>query len=146
MSYYMRFMLTDGTPPSLPEIEAALKAADAEFTVLRDSVDDDVGDLYHGEALYAEIELNHRGDPLCDEDIDDFVEELGKQDDPNREIALDVLNRATGMVVVHVLRAGHENADALNILWDWLFATRQGLLQVDEEGFFNQQTRIVALL
>jgi hypothetical protein len=146
MSYFMRFMLTDGAPPTLAEIEAVLTAEDAAFSILRDSAADDSGDLFHADELLAEIELNRRGDPLCDEDLEEFAEELQKQDDPNREIVLDALDRAEGMVVLHVLRAGHENPTLLNQLWEWLFSTRQGLLQVDEEGFFDREKRIVSLL
>jgi hypothetical protein len=146
MSYFMRFMLTDGAPPTLEDVATALKAVDSAYSLVQDIADSMSGDLYHGDDLYAEIEINLRGDPLCDEDIEDFVEEMNKHDDPNREIALDVLQRATGMVVLHVLRAGHENHLALNQLWDWLFATRAGLLQVDEEGFFDHNQRIVSLL
>jgi hypothetical protein len=146
MSYFMRFMLTDGAPPSLQTIAEALKSVDQAFDIVQDSVDSNAGDLYYGDDLYAEIEINQRGDPLCDEDIEDFIEELNKHDDPKRMIALDVLNRATGMVVVHVLRAGHENPALLDALWNWLFTTREGLLQIDEEGFFDQEQRIVSLL
>jgi hypothetical protein len=146
MSYFMRFMLTDGKPPTLVELASALKAADGAFSLVQDSADSEAGDLYCGDELYAEIEINQRGDPLCDEDIEDFVEELTKHDDPKRLIALDVLERATGMVVLHMLRAGHENPMVLNALWDWLFAAHAGLLQVDEEGFFDHDQRIVSLL
>lgn len=146
MSYYMRYFMTDGAPPSLASIETALKHQDSAFAVVVDGTDDTAGDLYHRDDLYAEIEINQRGDPLCDEDIEDFEEELNKQDDPNRSIALDVLKQATGMVVLHVLRAGHEDPARLNVLWDWLFQTRAGLLQIDEEGFFNVEGRVVSLL
>jgi hypothetical protein len=146
MSYYMRYILTDGAPPSLAMIEAALRERDSEFSLVVDVLEDTTADLYHGDELYGELEINQRGDPLCDEDLEDFEEELHKQDDPNREIVLDALAKATGMVVLHVLRDGHENPARLNLLWDWLFEIRAGLLQVDEEGFFNAQGRIVALL
>lgn len=146
MSYYMRFILTDGAPPPLDAMNTALKALDAAFDIPRDSSDPEVGELYHGDELLGEIETNQRGDPLCDEDLEDFREELDKQDDPNRQIALDVLKRATGMVVMHILRAGHENPGMVNRLWDWLFTTRAGLLQVDEEGFFDGERRIVSML
>lgn len=146
MSYYMRYILTGGEPPSLAMIESALKQQDSAFSITVDATDEMAGDLYYGDDLYGEIDINRRGDPLCDEDIEDFEEELRKQDDPNRTTVLDVLANATGMVALHVLRAGHDNPARLNLLWDWLFQTRAGLLQVDEEGFFNAQGRVVSLL
>jgi hypothetical protein len=146
MSYHMRFILTDGAPPSLEALEATFKAADPSFFIERDAADVSCGDLYHGDEVYAEIEINLRGDPVCDEDIEEFQEELEKHDDPNRLLVLDVLARATGMVVLRILLAGHENQQHLNVLWDWLFESRSGLLQVDSEGFFDREKRVVSLL
>jgi hypothetical protein len=146
VSYLMRFILTEGVPPSLDSIDGALKAIDMAFAITRDAADGAAGDLHYSDEIYGEIEINQRGDPLCDEDIEDFKEELNKQDDPNRVIALDALARATGMIVLRVLRAGHENPAILNHLWDWLFATRAGLLQVDEEGFFDHERLVVSIL
>jgi hypothetical protein len=146
MGYYMRFLFADGAPPSLDEIEAAMKAVDPDISIERDLADADGGELYHNEELLGVIEVNSRGDPLCDEDIEEFIEELGKHDDPNRMVVLDVLERATGMVVVQVLFGGHENPQYLDMLWDWLFNTRVGLLQVDEEGFFDGDERVISLL
>jgi hypothetical protein len=146
MSYFMRFIVTDGAPPSLEAITEALSKVDAAFSIVQDSADDTSGDLYYDDDLFAELEINARGDPLCDEDIEDFVDELHKNDDPKRQIALTVLEQATGMVVAHILREGHENPAVLNHLWDWLFATRAGLLQVDEEGFFDHEGRVVSML
>lgn len=146
MSYFMRFVLTDAAPPSLAEIEAALQAIDPDFLIVQDSSDEESADLMYGDDLFGEIEVNLRGDPLCDEDLEDLADELHKQDDPNREVALQALEQATGLIVVHILRAGHDNFSTLNLLWEWLFTTRQGLLQVDEEGFFDREKRIVSLL
>jgi hypothetical protein len=47
------------------------------------------------------------------------------------------------MVALHVLQAGHDNADILDQLWDWLFDHFAGLLQVDDEGYYNRDTLIL---
>jgi hypothetical protein len=146
MSYLMRFILTDGDPPSLNELEVVICLRHPEAVIVRETADGDSGDLLVGDVPYAVIERSLRHDPLCQEDLDELREELLKQDDENRAVALDVIDRATGMIVVQVLRAGHEDPEPLAALWDWLFAKRQGLLQVDLEGFFDRDQRVVALL
>lgn len=146
MSYLMRFILTDGEPPSLDELETVVRLRHPEAVIVQEIDDGDSGDLLVGDVPYAVIERSPRHDPLCEEDLDELREELIKQDDQNRTVALDVIDRATGMIVVQVLRAGHEDPQPLAVLWDWLFAERQGLLQVDLEGFFDRDRRIIALL
>ncbi|MFQ3566918.1 MAG: hypothetical protein SNJ59_07945 [Aggregatilineales bacterium] len=142
----MRFIMTDGDPPSLDELESAVRLRHPDAVIMRESADGDGGDLLVGDVPYAVIERSPRNDLLCQEDLDELREELLKQDDPNRAVALNIIDRATGMVVVQVLRSGHEDPEPLAVLWDWLFAKRQGLLQVDLEGFFDRDQRVVALL
>lgn len=143
----MRFFLADGLPPALDEMMAALKIGDPGSLLVRDSAETGRGDLYFGDVLYAEIELNAPGDEIFDEDCGELAEELDKQDDPGAEEAKKALAEATGAVVLHVFEPGHDDYARLNLLIDWLFETRTGVLQVDEEGFFGRDgKKIVALL
>jgi hypothetical protein len=114
--------------------------------IIMDDAEPSIGDLYYGGDVYAELEVNLPGDPLCDEDIADLAEEVMKQDDQNRDFVLNVLDQAMGIVVIHVLRAGHEDYPHLGVLIQYLFENYGGLLQVDEEGFFNSDGRVIALL
>lgn len=143
----MRFFLADGPPPALDEMAAALMMGDPASLLVRDSAEPGRADLYFSDVLYAEIELNAPGDEIFDEDRDELAEELDKQDDPGADEAKKALAGATGAVVLHVFEPGHDDYTRLNLLIDWLFETRTGVLQVDEEGFFDRTgRRIVALL
>lgn len=143
----MRFFLTGGPPPSLGDLAAAVTAADPSGLVARDAAEPARGDLYFGGVLYAELEANGPGDEIFEEDRLDLLDELAKQDDPNAAEAVEVVRWSTGAVVLRVYEPGHDDWPRLNLIVDWLFATRTGLLQVDEEGFFDHDGRkIVALL
>jgi len=147
MSYFMRFFLSDGPPPSLDEMEAVLAAMDAAALIARDAAEPASGDLYFDGVLYAGVEVNAPGDDMFEEDRLDLLDELVKQDDPHAAEAVDAVRWATGAVVLRVYEPGHDDWPRLNLIVDWLFDTRAGLLQVDEEGFFDRTGRkIVALL
>jgi hypothetical protein len=146
MSYFMRFIVTEQSPPSLDDIQAVLQAFDSAYFVVMDDADPTIGDLYYGDEVYAELEINLPGDPLCDEDIADLAEEVLKQDDPNRDVVLEMLDQAIGILVIHVLRAAHEDYARLAVLIEWLFDMFAGMLQVDEEGFFNSEGKVITLL
>lgn len=146
MSLYMRFIFGDGPAPGLGEIGEALRTHDPAFELLIDPLEPVYADLLYDGELYAELETNAPGDDLFDEDIEELAVELGKQDDPNAAIPLVLLRRARGMLALHVLRAGHADFERLEPLFEWLFTARDGLLQIDQEGFFNREGRVVALL
>jgi hypothetical protein len=147
MSYFIRFLLADGPPPALDDISLALQTLDDAALLARDAAEPGRADLYFGDTLYAEIELNEPGDDLFEEDRDELLDELGKQDAPGVADAAAALRAATGAVVLRVYEPGHDDPARLNALIDWLFETRTGVLQVDEEGFFDRAgRRIVALL
>jgi hypothetical protein len=146
MSYFMRFILLESAPPTLREIQTVLQFADSSVQIVEDNAEPNIGDLYFGEAVYAELEINVPGDPICDDDLADFEEELSKQDDPNAQRVLDALHDVTGLVAIRVLEAGDDDYPRINWLVDWLFANYRGMLQVDDEGFFDANGRIVSLL
>jgi len=143
----MRFFLADGPPPPLDDLGQVIRSNDATGLIARDAAEPARGDLYYGDVLYAELEINRPGDEIFDEDCADLLDELAKQDDPRADVASAALRSATGAVVIRVYEPGHDDYPRLNVLIDWLFAHRAGLLQVDEEGFFDRDgQRIVALL
>lgn len=143
----MRFFLADGPPPLLDDLANVVRSADAAGLIARDAAEPARGDLYYGDVLYAELEVNRPGDEIFEEDCADLLDELNKQDDPRAELAATALRSSTGAVVMRVYEPGHDDYPRLNVLIDWLFAHRAGVLQVDEEGFFDRdRKRIVALL
>lgn len=141
MSYYMRYIVTDDRPLSLSDLQAALTTVDADYSITD-------GELGHGAELYGEIEINVRGEELCDEELGelrDFVEEaLGE----NKERVMEALRSANAMVVVRVLWQGRDSEPTLEKiapLWQWLFSNREGLMQADGEGYYDASGLILAV-
>jgi hypothetical protein len=143
---FLRFILDDGPPPSFDEMQAGLQASEPEAGFI--SIDDDpfAAHLAYGEVLLAVVERNVPGDGIFEDELDDLREEVLKQDDQRREIVLQALQRATGMVAFQPLPGDLEFDKPMAWVIDWLFAHRSGLLQIDLEGFFDAKGRIISLL
>lgn len=146
VSNFLRYILTDGAPPTLAEIDQGLSMINRAYAIDADLVEPSFGDLYFEDRLLAEIELNIPDDDVFEDDVADIIEELQKQDDPNREIPLRVMGDATGMVAINLKRDGYDNFGLVRPLLDWLFDHRKGLLQIDLDGFYDRDQRIIALL
>ncbi|MBW4435954.1 MAG: hypothetical protein KME04_02390 [Pleurocapsa minor GSE-CHR-MK-17-07R] len=143
----MRYFISGTEMASLPELGALFLEVHEEYLLLADPIDENSAELYFGEVLLGELEVNRPGDDLFDGDLEDLLDELNKQDDPAAVQVSAWLEEASGMLVIHVLRGGHEQYDTLmSPLIDSLFARYDGVLQVDTEGFFNRDGRIVSLL
>jgi len=136
MSYFIRYILVrDET--TLATIEAALHLIDPNFNIQVDQSEVETGDLYFKSDVFGEITVNRPGDGIFEDEIAELrkqLETLTHLDKPLVQTALDV---ARSMVALHVLQAGNDNPDILDQLWDWLFDQYPGLLQVDEEGYYD---------
>ncbi|MDX2160056.1 MAG: hypothetical protein SF162_01900 [bacterium] len=144
MTYFMRFIYASGGPLTLGDVQSALQADDPLYTILGDAADPEKsGDLMRGEDVYGEIELNSGTEVVFREDIQELLEDI----EGSEEIAAPAVRRhlesALGMVVLRVGEFGHIYAERLDALWDWLFETRGGLLQVDGEGYYDIERLIL---
>lgn len=142
MSYFMRYLYT-GTSANLEQIEAALHDIDPQFRIQFDPSDHESGDLYYDEQVFGEIAFNREGDEVFTEDIDELRELIAPIEDPLTPLIQSVLDNAQSLVALRVLEAGHNNPDILEQLWDWLFDHHPGVLQVDEEGFYDAERLIL---
>lgn len=143
MSYYMRFFLESEGPISLDEILTGIQKVDGSFRVMGE------GDLYRGEQLLAQLEINERGSELFDEEIDEFLEMLEDcEDAAARSHVQGRLRKARATVAAQVLWQGRtpdETLELLAPLWAWLGHNRAGLLQADGEGFYDGDELILEL-
>ncbi len=146
MSYYMRYIITDAAPLDLPAVDALLKAVDPAFAVRIDPMLPEAGDLVRGDTVYGIIEINRPGDEIFEEDLDELKEAVSVHDDPRKDGVLATLDAAQQMIALEVLEAGDENLVSLEPFWEALFAHHAGLLQVDEEGFFDRDGRVLSLI
>jgi hypothetical protein len=139
MGYYMRYIVTDTQDISLAVIVQALKQIDPAYAILTD-FDAASGDLLYGEKRYGEIEINRPGDDIFEEEIADLRELLPKQGTADARRVLDALEKAKAMVAVNALWKGRNSEatlEKIDPLWDWLFDHYAGILQADNEGFYD---------
>jgi hypothetical protein len=131
VGYYIRFLLEDDRPLSLEEIMAGLRAADPGFALTG-------GDLTRGGELIAQLDISLPGSGVFEDDIDMFREQAGSAG--GAEVAAR-LGSVTAILAARVLwqgRTAEETLDLLGPLWDWLTASRRGLVHADGEGFYDQ--------
>jgi hypothetical protein len=147
MGYYMRFFDTSDKPLTIGEIEGSLHEVDPRYRLERpDDADIPQADLYLGDDLYAEIEINEPGDGLFEAEISEMLELLDNSEGRSRNRVESVLKQSRRTVSVRVLGQGRETDDTLagiDPLWKWLFSTRAGLLQADGEGYYDAHDLIL---
>jgi len=147
MGYFMRFIVTDGEL-RLEEVEHALSAVDPPFRLQGHGESrDHSADLYRGDELYGELEVNRPGDDLFEDEIDELLELLEGQEGEAVETVETVLRGATAILAVRVLWQGREvesTLSSLDPLWRWLHDQREGLLQADDEGYYDGDGLVLA--
>ncbi|MCC6613835.1 MAG: hypothetical protein IT320_10185 [Anaerolineae bacterium] len=138
MSYFIRYILVrDET--TLATVEAALHLIDSNFNIQVDQSEVETGDLYYKSDVLGEITVNRPGDGIFEEEIGELRKQLDSLTHPDKPLVQTALDVARSMVALHVLEAGNDNPDLLEQLWDWLFDQYPGLLQVDEEGYYDTE-------
>lgn len=155
MGDFIRYLFTAEPELTLTVIEDGFKAVDAAFSIFRDPATGTSGDLIYAGEVYGELEVNRRGDQIFDEDVEDLRDQIvaiGMEsiddldsDDEGLATVEQALISATGMIVLALSEAGHEHYDRIDACWDWLFEHYPGLLQVDEEGYYNRNEQILVV-
>ncbi len=145
MGYYMRFLVTDSRKLDLPTIISGLaKKKDRKYRINPSGTD--AGELYLGNELLGELEINRRGTDLADSELAELEEELEAVD--GAAAARKVLKKARTIVALRVLWQGREvepTMEMLDPVWDWFFETRDGLLQADGEGYYDADGLIIEI-
>lgn len=146
MGYYMRFFDTSEKPLTIPDIEVALQREDAAYRLVApETAQIPQANLFLGDGLYAEIEINLPDDGLFKEEIEEMLELLEDAEGQTQRVE-DVLRGAKRIISVRVLGQGRETEEtlaAIDPLWQWLFSTRAGLLQADGEGYYDSEGLIL---
>ena len=142
MGYYMRYFDTSKERLTIDTIDEALKKEDPAYRLVAPaSAKVPQADMYRGDGLFAEIEINEPGDGLFEEEIQEFLESLEEAEGENRKRVEKVLKEAKRIISVRVLHQDRETEETLagiDPLWQWLFLTRAGLLQADGEGYYDE--------
>lgn len=132
MTYYVRYVLTDGATVTLPELASVLHRVNPGYEVDENLI------LLNDEEL-GQIEINAPGDGLFEGDIMLLNEFVEQKRDP--EVLRLALERATSLVTVQVLHGATDvkTQEQIEPLFYWLLANRPGLLAV-EGGLFYDST------
>lgn len=147
MGYYMRFFDISEEPLTIRAIEGALRDVDPAYRLEEpESARIPQADMYIGDGLYAEIEINAPGDGLFEREIAEMLEFVEDVEGKGRKRVENVLRGARRIVSVRVLSQDRESEDTIagiDPLWRWLFSTRAGLLQADGEGYYDADNLVL---
>lgn len=147
MGYYMRFHDTEPRPLHISELRAGLREIDPAFDVDGENISDSGCLLYNGE-VYADITIDGPDDAYFDWKTDSLKAEVGAAAGPGKERVEAVLRAAQRQVFVRIRWGGRDSETTLSrldVLWDWLFAHRSGLLHAEGEGFYDGEELILAV-
>lgn len=148
MGYYMRFYDTDPRPLYISEIRAALHEIDSQFEMDQGSDSLSSGDLLYAGALHAEVTIDVPDHDYFVSERDSILEEVARSGAASRHQVEAVLRSAKRQICLRV-RWGDRDAEStlsrLDVLWDWLFAHRSGLLHAEGEGFYQDETLILTM-
>ncbi len=144
MGYYMRFIVTDKHVLDLSSIEAALRQLDSLYSISDREAES--GTLVYGSEPYGRLEVNHNGDETFKSEMEELKEEVEETNGKMTKRVIDALKNAKSVVAVQVLFGERETEVTLrriDPLWKWLFSNREGLMQADEEGYYDKHGLIL---
>jgi len=139
MGEYWRYFFTEDSL-TLTEVGQAFAALDLRFTLSVDKAAGNIADLLYGDDVYAELELNTPQDDLYQEDVEALREQLADAGptDAAAVVRIEaVFGAARGMVALRPTDFGIVHFDRIAPIWDHLFARTTGLLQVDDEAYYD---------
>lgn len=139
MGYWMRYVVADDRDLPLTELEAALQAMDPAFRVTVWTGERESGELYLGEELLGELEVNRPGDGLFDEEQEELLAALPGGEGRDRVERL--VRSASLILALRVLWQGREGEATLAMIepmWEALFQLRRGLLLAEGEGWYDR--------
>jgi hypothetical protein len=144
MGDYIRFISGDCTL-SLRQIEAIFKAVDEAFTFLGDASSPTHCEVYYDSQVLAALDVHHADDDLFEEDIQMLAEQVMATDEPRKGFVLSRLRAANWLLALELYEAGHIGYDRIDQVWDMLFEQCSGLLQIDEEGYYDMDGEVLMM-
>jgi hypothetical protein len=145
VGYYMRYIVADDRPVTLEDVRTALGEAGGPYEV--DGEETEATISYGGHRV-GHLTLNTPGDGLFDAERDELVVFADDGEGRGKERVLETLRTARGIVAVQVL-FGDGNSErtlaAIDPIWRWLHANRRGLLQADDEGYYDRHGLILTV-
>jgi|SRR6185369_10142551 len=141
----MRYIVDDERPITVDDVRRAFAVEDEDYVV--DGKDPEAGVALDGRMI-AHVTMNIPGDGLFDEERAELSEAAESGEGPGKATVLETLASARAILAVQVLFGNSdpdETLEALTPLWSWLQDNRRGLLQADDEGYYDADGLILAL-
>ena len=148
MGYYMRYLFEGEAAVDLRSLEASI--GEAGYTFDRWENDDSSVEIHYQGEVLAELELEHLESGGEDEEIQELIEDVesikGLFKGKSKKRVLAFLRQVQVRLVVRVLwggRDGDETLDRLDPIWRWLMSNYSGLLQADDQGYFDRNRKLI---
>lgn len=137
MSYQLRFLITDSGPLDLDDLTAALKAVNRKYRL---DLEDGTGELRLGSEVVGQLRLATPDDETFEDELAMLEEAASEGTGKGEARVADALATVQTILAVEVPGKvhGREALESLDPLWDYLFNNREGLLQADNEGYYDE--------
>ena len=150
MGYYFRFICTDPRGLSLEDLHAGIRSVNPAYEVEitpREPYQSMEGLLKIGDVALADIEVNRPGDGLFEEELGELNDFISDMTGNQKRRVRAALKAAKLIVAFQVLYQGREATEVFNDLdqvWNWLFANRTGVLQADDDGYYDSSGKLLS--
>lgn len=146
MTYCMRYLGSEDKEINLGIIEAALKSFDTRYQV--EIVDGEQGRLFLGKQQYADLTIHRRGNASAEAETQKLLPHVEAQAGEVAELVASLLKYAPFILVMDMVwedRGPDETLEKLDPLIDWLLEQVPGLLQADDEGYYDAEGIVLEL-
>jgi hypothetical protein len=137
--------MTDENELTLAQLATGLQEFDPAYQVPHEKR---AGEVMYGDELYAEIEINEPGDSLFDDELEETIDAVTLAGGARARDVLETLRQTKQMVVLRILYQGRDSEQTLTKIDPvlvWLMMKREGMLQVDGEGFYEGEELILEM-
>ncbi|HWA59259.1 MAG TPA: hypothetical protein VG692_18545 [Gemmatimonadales bacterium] len=138
MSYHLRFLVTDPGPLDLDDLVTSLRAANRKYRL---EVREGSGTLRLGTEVVGDIQLITQDDEAFEDQLAELEEAASEGSGRGEARVADALATVQTIFAVAVSGQvqGRESLESLDPVWEWLFDSREGLLQADGEGYYDEE-------
>lgn len=137
MSYQLRFLITDAGALDLDALRDSLRAINRKYRL---ELEDGAGELRLGTEVIGELRLTTPDDDAFEDELAMLEEAASEGTGKGEARVADALATVNQILAVEVSGKvhGREALESLDPLWEFLFSSRAGLLQADNEGYYDE--------
>ncbi len=139
MTLRMRFLITDPGEVDLDELARSLRSTNRRYQC---AFEDGAGTISYGGDEIAGVEVYNPGDGTFDDQLAELEEAASEGSGAGEARVADALATVQLIFSAELLGKSSKQDDsreAMQPVWEWFFGNRTGLLQVDSEGYFDEE-------